>query len=123
MRKIGTDGKQTSWNFYDNSKEWQKANDITRSDQRKFGGGIENIVLSMRDLQILLSFGREVELEYRGVTGFACSYWTSYNIRSEWDGNEQIYESEDLDDFAFHAVLGPYRLKDVIDQCRVTKLF
>ena len=77
----------------------------------------------MRDIQILLSFGREIELEYRDVAGFACSYWTAFNIHSWWDDKEEFYENEDLDGFAEHAVLEPYLLKDVIGQCKITGLF
>ena len=119
MKKIRMDGRPMTWNFYTNSGAWRKANRVTRDDLIRIERELDDRPPTIRDIQILLSFGLEIELEYRTVKGFACSYWTAYNIHSRWDGKEQSYENEDLDGFAEYAVLGPYLLKDVIAKCKI----
>ena len=119
MKKTKMGGSPTTWNFYANSDAWQKANGITRDDLIRIERELDKRPPTIRDIQILLSFGLEIELEYRNVKGFACSYWTAYNIHSRWNGKERSYENEDLDGFAEYAVLGPYLLKDVIAKCKI----
>ena len=131
-RKKTQNRSKTMERKFDTGKEgdaWRGANGITIEDVEHVDAKLYSPGkfprLNIRDVQILLSLGREFELEYKGIEGMCHIFWKGgWCVYAKWneDGEpkSQTYVNEDLDAFAIHAVLGPYNLADVIEDCEIT---
>ena len=72
-------------------------------------------VHSMRDVQILLAYGIEFDVVFRGREYFLTPCPDTYQVQ----GDGFCYETDDLDDFGENARIGEngeFYLKDVIDE-------
>ena len=73
-------------------------------------------VHSMRDIQILLAYGIEFYVVFRGREYFLSPCPDTYQVMT---GRGYCYETDDLDDFGENARIGEngeFYLKDVIDE-------
>lgn len=105
-----------SWEKFDVSRRWREKHGIKETDHFKIDA---DSIKTIRDVQILLSHGREFGVLYKGIEALiTTSTCSGYSVQS----SENFYETEDLDDFAEHAMLGPYLLKDIVDQLEITDL-
>ena len=109
-----------AWDSREAGDAWQKENAITSVDACEVDDHFPHF--TMRDVQIALSCGREFEFEYKDVRGFCQPSENGWSLCSVWNGEEQEYVNEDLDDFALYASLGPYAFRDVVEKCNITWL-
>ena len=98
--------------------EWRKKNGITDETINRIVCNRDRraAISTVRAVQILLSYGHELEVEYDGYSGLVYPYMTYYYVALEKDGKKYIYTTSDLDDFGKNAKFGPYSLKDVVDK-------
>lgn len=105
-----------SWEKFDISRRWREKHGIKPTDHHKINA---DSIKTMRDVQILLSHGREFSVLYKGIEALiTTSMCSGYSVQS----SENYYDTDDLDEFGEHATLGPYLLKDIVDQLEITDL-
>ena len=116
------------WDAYDKiSDKWDEMQEQWRTrngfeDGKRIalftGSSDEWPVESIKDVQLLLSYGWEFSVNFRGVEYFITpDPW--FKIWGGWDA--PLYESLDLDDFGENARIGrngEFYLKDVIDELK-----
>ena len=114
------------WDAYDKiSDKWDEMQEQWRTrngfeDGKRIalftGSSDEWPVESIKDVQLLLSYGWEFSVNFRGVEYFITpDPW--FKIWGGWDA--PLYESLDLDDFGENARIGrngEFYLKDVIGE-------
>ena len=77
-------------------------------------------IKSVRDVQILLSYGYEFEADFENLQGVITPDG-GYEIcvKNPQTGEVFDYIAEDLDDFGRDAMFGPYPLADVIGKWKI----
>lgn len=100
------------------SEEWLQKHNIPAGKLHEyFEGKWGEKVKTVFDIQILLAFGQEFTVGFRGECYFISPAFT-YSILSP-DCKRVLYETDDLDDFGENARIGEngeFYLKDVIDE-------
>ena len=116
------------WDAYDKisdkwhamKKQWRIRNGFEDGKRIDLftGSSDEWPVESIKDVQLLLSYGWEFSVNFRGVEYFITpDPW--FAIINGWD--DALYESLDLDDFGANARIGrngEFYLKDVIGELK-----
>ena len=104
---------------YDRKRKWQERNGVSwRKDMERYfeTEDLESVISTVRDVQILLSFGWEFEAEYDGYSGIITQNGGAYIIAVEKDGRTYDYSTDSLDEFGKNAMFGSYPLKEVVDK-------
>ena len=95
-----------------NGIEWILKNKINSSSTfKKFDGDRKG--MTIRDIQIMLAYGWEFEAEYNGYEAFFTPN-SGYTVEATHQGKNYYYSTDDLDEFAEKAKLGPYNVKDIV---------
>lgn len=110
--------------IYEEKFAWQDRNGVVGDDFFRYSKAknLSKAISTVRDVQILLSFGWEFEAEYNGYVGFIGQAPGEYFIGVEKDGKLYEYRTPSLDEFGENAKFGPYPLKDVVDKWNVPRL-
>lgn len=110
--------------FFENRK-LRKERNITDEDVERFNmdEGWDNLK-TIKDIEIVLLFGREFEVKYKEYTALiTTSFGSGFSVFSTRHGDQEekfVFDTDDLDDFAEHATLGPYLLKDIVGKWEIT---
>lgn len=75
-------------------------------------------IKSVRDVQILLSYGREFEADFKDLRGLVTADG-GFSVCVTRDGERFEYVADDLDEFGRDAKFGPYPLADVIGKWKI----
>ena len=104
--------------------EWKKARNITGADIRRLDEGDWDVeVKTIRDVEIALLYGREFEVSYGKYTALVTIFGSCFCVFSTYHGKREKYfefETDDLDQFAQNATVGPHFIKDVVGKWVIT---
>ncbi len=99
--------------------KWRRKHNITLEDVKKFDeGDWTTSVRTIEDVKVLLAFGREFNIEYKGLTALLTLDGGSGYSVSIQSGFE--YDTDKLDDFGENAKIEPYFLKDIVGKWKIT---
>lgn len=101
-------------------KHYYKFEDV----ERFFGAPFGSMRMNLDELLVLLSYGHELEITYKGWDAFITPFGI-FGFRAESTNGEQKqeYECVDIEEFADNAKVGPYFIKHIVGDWRVTALF
>ena len=99
-------------------KKWREKHNITHDDIKKYDDSEwEQTVKSIDDVKIVLAYGREFSVKYKGIEALiTTSGCSGFSVQS----SENFYDTDDLDEFGEQATLGPYLLKDIVGKWEIT---
>ncbi len=91
---------------------------VSDKDIERFNNGDwDDELKTINDVKLVLLFGREFSVEYKGINALiTTSGCSGFSVQS----SENFYDTDDLDEFGEHATLGPYLLKDIVGKWEIT---
>lgn len=110
---------------FDVSERWFKQRGLNDNSIDRFDAdGDWKELKTIKDIEIVLLFGREFEVKYKEYTALiTTSFGSGFSVFSTRHGEQEekfVFDTDDLDDFSEHATLGPYLLKDIVGKWEIT---
>lgn len=102
-------------------EEWRKRNGVDEAFMEKYDtNDLESAVSTIKDVQALLSYNWGFAIEFNGCVANLCALSCQFCVDAVCNGEEYEYTTDDVDDLE-NAMVGPYRLKDVVDKWTITQ--
>ena len=74
----------------------------------------------LKDVQALMAYGWEFAVKYKNCEAFISAFGQTFYIEAECDGKDYWWDAYTLEEFE-DAMVGPYRLKDIVDKWEITE--
>ena len=104
-------------------REWRERNGVDLNYMEKYRDqtiSLESAVSTIKDVQALMAYGWEFAVKYKNCEAFISAFGQTFYIEAECDGKDYWWDAYTLEEFE-DAMVGPYRLKDIVDKWEITE--
>ena len=103
-------------------REWRRRNGFGADCLFKYyeTQDLESVISSIKDVQVLLSCGLELAVRYKNCNAYIEAFAQQFCIDAICDGKDYWWSAFTLDELE-DAMVGPYRLKDIVDKWEIVE--